>query len=158
MKFQNLVITLFIVITSSGCVSKSYLANEPILVNFATKDYKIEDYGFLGANDKAAMLNVYHAGVLVLQIETNVDTTCIDGKCLSSESFIGDFICKTLQKDALLYVLNAKPIPSLKKLPNGFGFEQIDEACSFKYSVQDRGITAKTPNFLLSLQGMHDAD
>jgi hypothetical protein len=151
-------VLMCIALIFSGCTHKSYLANEPILVNFSMKEYKIEDYGFLGADDKAAMLNVYHAGVLVLQIETNVDTTCIDGKCLNSKDFIKDFICANLPSDALVYILNAKPIPTLTKMSNGFGFEQFDEACNFKYSVQDRSIKAQTPNFLLSLGGIHDAD
>ncbi|MEY4504346.1 MAG: hypothetical protein RL154_640 [Pseudomonadota bacterium] len=139
-------------------MQKSYLANEPILVKFSMKDYKIEDYGFLGANNNAAMLNVYHAGTLILQIQTDADTTCIDGKCLSSANFMKDFICEKLPNDSLLYIFNAKPIPSLKQMPNGFGFTQRYDECGFEYMVQDRGITAKTSKFLLSLQGIHDAD
>ncbi len=142
----------------TACSHKSYLANEPILVTFSMKDYKIEDYGFLGANEKAAMLNVYHSGTLILQIETNKDTTCIDNKCISSKAFMGDFICQNLPDDSLLYILNGKPLPNLTKKPNGFGFIQNEPSCNFEYEVQDRGIKAKTDKFLLSLQGVHDAD
>lgn len=155
--FNSVVIALFALFFAS-CSHKSYLANEPILVTFSMKDYKIEDYGFLGANENAAMLNVYHSGTLILQIETNKDTTCIDNKCISSKSFMSDFICQNLPDDSLLYILNAKPLPNLTKKPNGFGFIQTEPSCNFEYEVQDRGIKAKTNKFLLSLQGVHDAN
>ncbi|WP_299383503.1 hypothetical protein [Helicobacter sp. UBA3407] len=137
-------LTLFVVF---GCAKtpENIQNSTSKTIFFSTKDFKFYDLGFIKTYPNHTTLEIFNAGVLLLQMECYANKVCLNQTCYSKDSFmrrlLGDSHFDDLDLQAVL--LGNEIFFGQNKLPNASGFTQNLKRGnhSLSYQVQSDSIT-----------------
>ncbi len=115
MKYLLIVFLLFY-----GCVKKP-VKSLPVYVSVKCPNLRFSDSGFLRYNGHVA-LQVYSAGSALMELKIS-NRVCVNGRCMSKESFNEKFLSPYYPKTLLEDILRRRPIfggENLKRTEDGF--------------------------------------
>lgn len=121
--FLRIVILSLIPFLFLGCTIKPKIDSaKSVYVVIKTQKLKYADGGFLKRSNHAIQLELFNAGIAVLNLLINKNT-CINKICYKKESFNAQFLGFRYYEDFLSHVILRKPIfngKNLQKTDNGF--------------------------------------
>ena len=133
---------VFILFVLGGCNHKNIIKSQSVKVVFKSKDLKIADMGFLNLGDSYESLQVFSLSKVILEIQSDDESICINKTCLDPKYFNKKFLSQNYKDSFMSNILRFSPIFESKNISkNRNGFEQ--KFGSIVYKVDQKSLYFK---------------
>ncbi|MDR1975490.1 MAG: hypothetical protein LBQ18_00710 [Campylobacteraceae bacterium] len=144
--YRFLAISVAIALFFSACSIKDQAieASQPVKVIIKTPSVKLSGIGFYKTGYKYANLQLFSAGVVVLDYKS-AGTVCINDKCMTRGIFNEKFFLKPHYNGLIDDILAQRPIyksENLTQTPDGFS-QYIAKDGEFAISYEMKGLDSK---------------